>query len=206
MSDFLVAIISYLGVIAGAVSGVITARRKDMDLVGACSVAFITALGGGTLRDMLLGRTPVFWVQESGYALVALLLALLTFYSTRLLRLTSKSILIPDALGLGMFSILGAEYALQSGTSMFVASLMGVITGVFGGVMRDVICNEIPVVFGRTANLYATCSFAGAWVYLLLIHFNFTLGFASFAGIMVAVVMRILAVIYNLRLPDPINA
>ncbi|PKO12100.1 MAG: hypothetical protein CVU39_25845 [Chloroflexi bacterium HGW-Chloroflexi-10] len=206
MSDFLVAIISYLGVIAGAVSGVITARRKDMDLVGACSVAFITALGGGTLRDMLLGRTPVFWVKESGYALVALMLALMTFYSTRLLRLTSKSILIPDALGLGMFSILGAEYALQSGTSMFVASLMGVITGVFGGVMRDVICNEIPVVFGRTANLYATCSFAGAWVYLLLIHSNFTLGFASFVGILVAVAMRILAVIYNLRLPDPINA
>ena len=113
--------------------------------------------------------------------------------------------LVPDALGLGMFSFLGAEYALQGQTSPFVASLMGVATGVFGGVMRDVICNEIPLVFGRKTQLYATCSLAGAWTYLILIHFNFSLGFASFAGILVTVGIRLLAVRYNLRLPDPIN-
>lgn len=200
-----VSIIAYLGVISGAISGVIEARRTDMDLVGACSVAFITALGGGTLRDFCLGRFPVFWVQETGYGIVSLVIALIAFYSTRFLKLTSKSMLIPDALGLGMFSILGAEYAIQLNTSMFVASLMGVITGVFGGVMRDIICNQIPLVFGRKTQLYATCSLAGAWLYILLIHNGFAQGFASFAGISLCVLIRLLAVRYNIKLPDPIN-
>ncbi len=200
-----VTIIAYLGVISGAISGVIEARRTDMDLIGACAVAFITALGGGTLRDICLGRFPVFWVQETGYGIVSLLIALVAFYSTRFLKLTSKSMLIPDALGLGMFSILGAEYAIQLNTSMFVASLMGVITGVFGGVMRDVICNQIPLVFGRKTQLYATCSMAGAWLYILMIYYGFEKGPASFAGISLCVFIRLLAVRFNWRLPDPIN-
>lgn len=205
MSEFLIALIAYLGVISGAISGVIEARRADMDLIGACSVAFITALGGGTLRDFCLGRLPVFWVEETGYGIVSLVIALIAFYSTRFLTLTSKSMLIPDALGLGMFSILGAEYAIHLNTSMFVASLMGVVTGVFGGVLRDVVCNQIPTVFGRKTQLYATCSMAGAWVYILLIHFGFAQGFASFVGISICVLLRLFAVRFNLRLPDPIN-
>lgn len=205
MSDFLVSMIAYLGVISGAISGVIEARRADMDLVGACAVAFITALGGGTLRDFCLGRFPVFWVEETGYGIISLVVALLAFYSTRFLGLTSKSMLIPDALGLGMFSILGAEYALQLNTSFFVATLMGIVTGVFGGVLRDVICNKIPLVFGKKTQLYATCSLVGSVVYILLIQLGFDQGFASFTGILLCVLMRLLAVRYNVRLPDPIN-
>jgi len=202
-TDWLMATIAYLGVGAAAVSGVVEARRHEMDIVGAVAVALITALGGGTIRDLLLGRTPVFWIVEEAYAILALVVAVFTFYSTRLLTLTSRSILIPDALGLGMFSILGAGFGLQSGTSLFIASLMGVITGVFGGILRDVLCNQIPVVFARSTTLYATCSLAGSWVYILLIYYHISGPVASIIGIAVVVTIRLIAVRYNLRLPDP---
>jgi len=202
-TDFLITAITYLGVVAGAVSGVIEARRKKMDIIGAIAVALITALGGGTLRDLILGRTPVFWVSQESYALVAFFVAILTFYSTGLLVLTSRSIHVPDALGLGVFSILGAGYGIESGAPIFVAILMGVITGVFGGVLRDVLCNEIPVVFSRTAQLYATCSFVGAWVFLVLQNSNVQTTWASLIGISITVLMRLVAVRFNLRLPNP---
>lgn len=202
-TDLLITILTYLGVVAGAVSGVIEARRKKMDLVGAIAIALITALGGGTLRDMILGRTPVFWVSQEIYALVAFGVAIVTFYSTGLLVLTSRSIHVPDALGLGVFSILGAGFGLESGAPFFVCILMGVITGVFGGVLRDVLCNEIPVVFSRSAQLYATCSFAGAVLFLLLKNMGVVPPWASLSGIALTVLMRLVAVRFNLRLPDP---
>lgn len=196
--------LTYTGVVAAAVSGVIAACRKDMDIVGACAVAFITALGGGTLRDLLLGQKPVFWVVDQSFAIVTFIVAVVTFYSSRFQTFSARSILVPDALGLGMFSVLGASYGLQAHTSLFVASLMGVVTGVFGGVLRDIICNEIPYVFARSAQLYATCSFAGAWVYILLVRgFGIAQTIASLFAILVVFLMRILAVKYNLRLPDP---
>lgn len=203
MSQFLMMFITYLGVIAAAVSGVIEAKRKDMDVVGACTVGFITALGGGTLRDLLLGQTPVFWVQDQSFAIMALVVAVITFYSSRFLRFTSQSILVPDALGLGMFSVLGASYGLKADATLFVAVLMGVTTGVFGGILRDVICNEIPYVFARSAQLYATCSFAGALLFVVLRNWQTSPTVASFASILLVVGMRIIAVRYNIRLPDP---
>jgi len=147
--DWAIGLIAYLGVAAGTVSGVMAARRKNMDAVGAVVVAFLTALGGGTLRDMLLGHGPVFWIREQGYAYLTLLLAVAFFYSTRLLRFSARSILVPDALGLGVFTVMGVEAGLADGTSWFIASLMGVITGVFGGVLRDITCNEVPALFSK---------------------------------------------------------
>jgi uncharacterized membrane protein YeiH len=195
--------ITILGIAAGSVSGVMEARRKNMDIVGACVVAFVTALGGGTLRDMLLGNLPVFWIKEQQYALMALGFAVLVFYSSRLLMLSHRSILIPDALGLGFFSVLGATIALQLHATLFVASLMGVVTGVFGGILRDVLCNEIPNVFARNTTLYATCSFVGAWVYLLATSLGIGQEGASLAGMLVAIGLRLFAVRYDLRLPEP---
>lgn len=202
-ADTFIIVFTYLGLIAAAISGVLEARHKDMDVVGALTVAFITALGGGTVRDFILGRLPVFWVQEEAFALVTFGVAILAYYSTGFLHLTSRSILVPDALGLGVFSILGATYALQMGTSPFIASLMGVTTGVFGGILRDVICNEIPNVFARSAQLYATCAFVGAWVYILMFQLNFLDSVSTISGLLVTVIMRLLAVRFNLRLPDP---
>ncbi len=202
-TDWLIVPVAYLGVVAGAVSGVMEARRKKMDVVGACVIGLITALGGGTVRDLMLGRMPVFWVLEPSYAWLAFLVALITFYSTGLLVLTSRSILIPDALGLGVFSIVGASFGIQSQDSMLIASLMGVATGVFGGILRDVLCNQIPVVFARSTQLYATCAFLGTWVYLILLRWNVLPSVATLIGIFVVVVVRLLAVRLNWRLPDP---
>ncbi|MBP7228244.1 MAG: trimeric intracellular cation channel family protein [Longilinea sp.] len=202
-TDWLIVPVAYLGVVAGAVSGVMEARRKKMDVVGACVIGLITALGGGTVRDVLLGRMPVFWVLEPSYAWWAFLVALVTFYSTGLLVLTSRSILVPDALGLGVFSIVGASYGIQMQDSLLIAALMGVITGVFGGILRDVLCAQIPVVFARSTQLYATCSFVGAWVYLILLRWNVMASVATLIGIFVVVVMRLMAVRLNWRLPDP---
>ena len=201
--DLIILVIAYLGVSAGAVSGVFESRRKDMDVVGATTVALITALGGGTLRDLLLGRAPVFWVKEPGLPLLGFAVAILTFYSTRLLKLTARSILIPNALALGAFTVMGAARALDQGTSVFIAALMGLVTGVFGGVLRDITCNEIPTIFVKDTQLYATCSFVGAWVYIGLERLGAQLWLATIASILVTFAFRMISSRYNWRLPGP---
>lgn len=198
----LVQVIEALGILAFAFSGFIEARRKDMDMVGVFTVAFITAFGGGTLRDLLLDRRPLFWVEHQEYTLLVFILALVITPFLRHLRsaLTEKLIVTADALGLGLFSALGASLAQEAGMPIFVCVMMGVITGIFGGVLRDVICNEIPLVF-RRGHLYATCSFAGCWTYLILDRFAMPQAVSLFFSIAVTVVMRLVAVRFNLRLP-----
>lgn len=200
--DSLVTVVSILGLAAFTISGVIEAKRKEMDVIGAAAVAFITAVGGGTVRDILLGRYPIFWIADQRYALGIFALAVVTFYSLRSARLASSAIVVPDALGLGLFTVTGASYALTSHASLAIASLLGVITGVFGGVLRDVVCNEIPTVFART-QLYATCALAGAWVYLLLGAAGVVAGVAIPAGALATFALRMAAVRFDLRLPGP---
>ena len=200
--DPLINVISALGLGAFTLSGVIEAKRKDMDIVGAAAVAFITAVGGGTVRDVLLGRYPIFWISDQRYAIGIFALAAVSFFSLRTSRLASSAILIPDALGLGLFTVTGASYALAAHTSMAIASLMGVITGIFGGVLRDVICNEIPAVFART-QLYATCALAGAWTFLLLDHIGLSAGVALPAGVLATFLLRLAALRFDLRLQRP---
>jgi uncharacterized membrane protein YeiH len=142
-------LIEFLGIVTFALSGIVEARRKRMDLVGVYTVALVTAFGGGTLRDLFIDRTPLFWVANQGYAILILAMALGAFLFPGLTRVPERALLLPDALGLGLFSIAGAGYALDAGVAVFVAALLGVITGIFGGVMRDVICNEIPFIFRR---------------------------------------------------------
>jgi uncharacterized membrane protein YeiH len=200
--DPLITVISVLGLGAFTLSGVVEAKRKEMDLVGAAAVAFITAVGGGTVRDVLLGRYPIFWIDDQRYALGIFALAVVAFYSLRTARLASSAILIPDALGLGLFTVTGASYALAYHTSMAIASLLGVITGIFGGVLRDVVCNEIPAVFART-QLYATCALVGAWTFLLLDRAGANAGVALPAGVLATFLLRIAALRYDLRLQRP---
>ena len=198
--DQLVNVITVLGLAAFTVSGVIEAKRKDMDAFGCMSVAFITALGGGTLRDVLLGRYPLFWIAHQWYAIIVFALAAALYYGARFIKVSASAVLIPDALGLGLFSVTGATYALEAGTSYVIASIMGVITGVFGGVLRDVICNEIPTVFART-QLYATCALAGAWTYIVLDHFHAYAHWSLPAGVVVTFLTRLAAIRFDLKLP-----
>ncbi len=200
LDDF-VALLTYLAVVSSAVSGALEARQREMDVVGAVSVAFVTAFGGGTLRDMLLGRTPIFWLLDPWLTVAAFATALVSYYSVR--RVSDRPLLVADALGLGLFSTLGATYALQVKLSMLVAVLMGVVTGVFGGVLRDTICNRVPAVFRRNTELYATCSFVGVWVFVILMRLTPDATLAAWAGTATVVVLRLISVRFRLRLPEP---
>lgn len=165
----LIKILEILAILTGAFSGFIEARSKRMDVVGVFTVAFITAFGGGTLRDILIDKRPLFWVTHQEYAILIFLLALVAVPAIRTLRkiVSERLIVIADALGLGLFSIVGVSEALRAGMPIFIASMMGVITGIFGGVLRDIVCNEIPMVL-RDGRPYAICSFVGCWMYLLM--------------------------------------
>jgi len=199
----LIKAIEVLGILAFALTGIYEARKKGMDLVGVYSVAMITAFGGGSLRDIILNRHPLFWIEHYEYALVLLVLSIAAaativgmFNKKRMV----KVILALDALGLGSFAASGASVADHLGCAPFVSSLLGVTTGVFGGVLRDIICNEIPSVFQRT-ELYATCAFLGAWVYLLAAHTGVNEISALVACITVTFALRMLAIRYKIRLP-----
>jgi uncharacterized membrane protein YeiH len=198
----LIQVIELLGIIAFAFSGFIEARRKDMDVVGVFTVAFITAFGGGTLRDLLLDRRPFFWVEHQEYTLLVFILALVITPFMRHLRFAfSERILVTaDALGLGLYSVLGATMAQEAGMPPFVSVMMGVIAGIFGGVLRDVVCNEIPMVF-RRGQLYATCAFLGCWCYLLLGWLDAPEALSLPASIFVIVAIRMVAVRFDLKLP-----
>lgn len=171
-----------------------------MDLVGVYTVALITAFGGGTLRDLCLDRTPLFWVANQSYAILILVLSIGAFLFSGLVRVPDRAVLLPDALGLGLFSIAGAGVALDAGTTPFIAALLGAMTGVFGGVIRDVICNEIPFIF-RSRYLYTAAAFLGCWLYMLLIGIGVEKGQAILGGIATVVLLRLAALRIGLRLP-----
>ncbi len=195
-------VIEVIGVLAFAVSGFVEARQRQMDMVGVFTVAFITAFGGGTLRDILLDRRPLFWVEHQAYPIAIFALCLLAYPFWRQVQsiVAERAIIYADALGLGLFSVAGAALAAQENMPMFVCVMMGVITGIFGGVLRDVICNEIPMVF-RRGQLYATCAFSGCWVYLLATWAQIDATSAQLAGVLVTFLMRIVAVRFNVTLP-----
>ena len=199
----LIKTIEVLGIIAFALTGFYAARKKGMDLIGVYSLGMVTALGGGSLRDVILNRHPLFWVQHYEYAILLLVLAIASSLVDQEVfdrKGLHETVLALDALGLGSFSASGASLADQAGCSLFVSSLLGVITGVFGGVMRDIVCNEIPYVFQRT-ELYATCSFIGAWAYLLAAHSGSSDIFAVIACIAVTFISRMIALRYTIKLP-----
>jgi len=196
-----VILLTYLAVAASAISGTLEARKYEMDVVGATTVAFVTAFGGGTLRDLLLGRTPIFWLKDQGLSIATFVIAIISFYLIN--RVSDKLLFIPDALGLGFFSVLGATYALQMNLSLLIASLMGVVTGVFGGILRDVLCNKIPLVFKSGTELYATCSFVGTWVFILLVVVKVDISIASWIGTFTVLGLRIASIRFKLTLPLP---
>ena len=153
------------GVAVFAITGALMAGRKSMDLFGVMVIAVITALGGGTLRDLILDNHPVSWIRDDTYIAVATLAAVGTVVWVRLTQpIHETGLLIADAFGLAVFTVIGAEVAMQHDVPFSTAVIMGVMTGVAGGVMRDVICNEIPLIFKK--EIYATACIAGALVFI----------------------------------------
>jgi len=188
--------------VAFALSGLLAGARKQLDAVGLCVVAGLSAFGGGTLRDVLLDRRPFFWVEHANWlwALLALCLGAMLFLRRRHLALTERAIQWPDALGLGLFTANGTLIALDAGMPAIVAVLMGVITAVFGGVLRDIVCNEIPSAF-HDHRPYAICSFVGAWVMVAAVGLGAPQWLAISLAALSAVLLRVLALWRGYRLP-----
>jgi uncharacterized membrane protein YeiH len=186
------------GVAAQAAAGVLEAGRKPFDLFGMVVVALAAALGGGSLRDLLLDRT-VFWIADQSYLIAATVAGLATFALVRVVRLPGKLFLLPDAIGLALFTVSGTQAALSLGAPWLVASLMGVITGVFGGIVRDVLCNEVPLVF--TGELYATASWTGALLLVALAALGVSAGWSALAAGTLVLAIRLGAIRFAWRLP-----
>ena len=188
--------------VAFALSGMLEAARKRLDAVGVCMVAGLAAFGGGTLRDVLLDRRPFFWVEHALWLWALLLLCILAmlFMRARHFAPTARAMQWPDAAGLGLFTASGTQIALHAGSPAIVAVLMGVVTAVFGGVLRDVVCNEIPSAF-TDHRPYAICALVGGWV---LVAANGA-GLADWIGLVgaaaVTALLRALAVWTGFTLP-----
>jgi uncharacterized membrane protein YeiH len=197
-------VIYYLGLVGVAVfavSGALAAGRKKLDWVGVVVLGTVTSLGGGTIRDVLLNRYPIFWVANTSYLWVAVAASLLTILCYQYLRSPKQALLIADALGLALFTILGAQVAELAGASPVVVAVMGVLTGVAGGVIRDVLSSEIPLVFRSSETLYSIAALTGAIVYLVAQGIGIETGAASLLGIAVVAGVRFAAIFWDLRLP-----
>ena len=193
-----------LGVAVFAVSGALLAGRRSLDLLGVFVIAALTAVGGGTLRDVLLDRHPIFWLREPEYlAVIALATAGTVLYGRfwRPARTATleRGLLVADALGLGLFTISGAQIAERVGLPGPSIVLMGAMTGAAGGVLRDVLCAEIPLVLRR--DIYATAAIAGAATYVVLERLGLAVDVAAPAGAAVVVALRLAAIFADLHLP-----
>ena len=187
------------GVAVFAASGALAARDRDLDLLGVVVVAAITAIGGGTLRDLLLDRHPIFWVTDSWYLVVIIASALLTVAYVRVWPLPGATLLVADALGLALFALSGAQLAEAAQCPPLIVVLMGTMTGVTGGVLRDVITAQVPLILRR--EIYATAAIAGVAVYLALQALGTPRASAFWVGMIVVVVLRLLAMRRGLHLP-----
>lgn len=183
-----------------AITGVLMARRKKLDIVGVTVIAVVSGLGGGTLRDALLGAGPVFWIVEPAGVVAALLAGWLTFVLCHHIHFKPSAFIIPDAFGLALFTILGTEKALVHGHGWLVAAMMGVITGTFGGVGRDVLCNEVPSIFTHR-ELYATAALAGSLVFIGSRVAGFPGWNCALIGICVIAGLRLAAIRWGLNAP-----
>jgi uncharacterized membrane protein YeiH len=181
-----------------AVSGALAAGRKSLDLLGVVVIAMVTAIGGGTMRDILLDR-PVFWIVEPTYLYVIVASALLTVAYTRQFRPPQRALAVADALGLALFTISGAQIAELSSVPAAAVVIMGTLTGVAGGVIRDVLTTEIPMIL-RRGQLYATAAITGVVVYLALRNL-IGVDAAAIAGMAVIAAFRLAAIVWNLELP-----
>lgn len=201
--NFFQEIIELIGIFSFAASGIIAALRKKMDWVGICLVAGLTAFGGGTLRDVLLDRRPFFWVENSYWLWVIIALTILSSWviKHKHIAYTEKMIQVPDALGLSLATILGTQIALQFDMPLIVAALMGVVSATFGGVLRDMVCKEVPQLFSDHKP-YALIAFLGSLAYILLSSYFFSESISAFISFLLIFSLRIVAIYKDWKLPS----
>jgi len=192
--------IDILGTIAFAISGVLVAMEKKLDLFGVLIIAFVTAVGGGTLRDMLIGNTPVVWMREWVYIFTILGTVIFAILFVNQLKYLRKTLFLFDTIGIGLFTMVGIEKGLSAELTPIICIILGTITASFGGVIRDILCNEIPVIFHK--EIYATACILGGISYFLLIQLPIDGAYAYSAAILIIILVRILAVKFHIALPN----
>lgn len=192
-------VLDLMGVAVFAASGTLAAGRKGMDLLGVFVLAAVTAIGGGTIRDLLLDRHPVFWMANTAYLWVIAASTILTILYVRQRRPPGSSLAIADAMGLGLFTIAGAQIAEHAGMPAAIVILLGTMTGVAGGVLRDVLSAQVPLIFQR--DIYATASILGGVTYLAGKATGVAEATGAIAGLLVVVVLRLAAIRWHLQLP-----
>jgi uncharacterized membrane protein YeiH len=189
-----------IGVAVFAISGALAAGRRGLDLIGVIVLGTVTAIGGGTIRDLLLDRHPIFWLADPAYLIVIIASALFTVAYARWRPAPHAALLVADALGLALFSVVGAQIAEGAGLPVVSCILLGTVTGTAGGVVRDVLTAEVPLVL-RRGNLYATAAIAGTSTYFLLQLAGVPHGRASLAGMAVCAALRFASIWWGLKLP-----
>ncbi len=193
--------IEYLAVSACAITAVLAADGKRMDLFGVMVLALVTAVGGGTIRDLCLGARPLFWIEQPLYIWTALGAAVLTFVVARFVPMPEKTLAVVDAFALALFGIAGTEKALMYGTPGIVAILLGIVTGVAGGIVRDVLRREVPLVFQKDMEFYATAVFAGALLFVLLREHQPPAKWHRWLAMAIILVLRLAAMRWKWKLP-----
>lgn len=190
--------ITLIAVIVSSTSGVLKAGFQKFDLFGVIIIAIATGLGGGSLRDMLLDQ-DVFWISDQAFFIASLASAVVIFITARLVVISPRLFLIPDAAGLATFGIAGTLVSLMVGAPWLIASFMGVMTGTMGGIFRDLLCNEQPIVF--QSPLYATVSWGGSLLFIGLLHLDLNVSVAAIISGLSIFFARLLAIRYNISLP-----
>tara|TARA_B100000795_G_scaffold81225_1_gene58453 strand:+ start:6921 stop:7565 length:645 start_codon:yes stop_codon:yes gene_type:complete len=191
-------ILDFLGTFVFAISGIRLASGKNIDLFGAYVIGLITAIGGGTTRDLLLGVTP-FWILDPIYLIITGIALIAVIFLKEKLFKWGNTLFVFDAIGLGLFTIVGISKSLDAGLPLWVGVIMGTITGSLGGVLRDVLINEIPLLFRK--DIYALASVLGGVIYLLCLKFELQSLFSEIIGVLAVIVFRIIAVNFHIKLP-----
>ena len=192
-------ILDLLGTASFAISGALFAINKKMDPFGVFIIAFVTAVGGGTLRDILIDRNPVAWMENLSYVYTIVIAVLLAIILRKKIGYLSKSLFLFDTIGLGIFTIIGTELGIQNNLHPIISVALGMITATFGGVIRDTLSNEVPLIFHK--EIYATACIAGAIVFLILNHFNIDHNISYVITTSIVITIRLIAVKFKLELP-----
>ena len=195
----LITALDLIGTLVFAISGSLMAKQHDFDIFGAAVVAFVTALGGGTIRDLLIGVTPVGWMIDPQY-LVAVItgVVMVLVFPSYLLKLR-KTMFLFDTIGIGIFTLIGIQKAIGLGLSPMIALMMGIVSAVFGGVIRDILCTEVPLIFRK--EIYATACLAGGAIYLLSIYLGVNNNLAMITSMFIIIGIRLVSVVKHIALP-----
>lgn len=196
----MIEVLDFIGVFVFAISGVLAAINKRLDLFGVFIIAFVTALGGGTLRDALIGRTPIGWMQDLNYVYLIIAGYVVAILFRNYLNKLRLSLFLFDTIGLGVFTLIGIEKGLEYGLHPIICIALGTITATFGGLIRDILCNEIPLLL-RKGTIYATICIIGGVLFFVLRKFNLQDSVNELVTSFFIIVFRLAAVKYKMSLP-----